>query len=167
MEEKNGLRVIKFSEKDFSNTIKLCLESGYPVLIQDVDITLDPSIDPILGKQYFEDKSGGLFIRFGDKVISYDKRFKLYISTKIPNPHYLPEIFIKTNVINFTVTFEGLEDQLLGDVVNNENPEVEERRNLNIRRLAEYKGQLKRLEDEILRMLAESRGEILDNVELI
>lgn len=33
------------------------------------------------------------------------------------NPNYLPEIFIKVTVINFLITFEGLKDQLLGDVV--------------------------------------------------
>jgi dynein heavy chain, axonemal len=39
------------------------------------------------------------------------------MTTKMPNPHYLPEICIKVTLINFTVTFGGLEDQLLGDVV--------------------------------------------------
>lgn len=39
------------------------------------------------------------------------------VTTKVPNPHYLPEIFIKTTIINFTVTFQGLEEQLLGDVI--------------------------------------------------
>jgi len=44
----------------------------------------------------------------------------------MPNPAYLPEVFIKVNIINFTVTFEGLEDQLLADVVKNEEPEIEQ-----------------------------------------
>ena len=49
----------------------------------------------------------------------------MFLTTKIPNPRYLPEVFIKVNIINFTVTFEGLEDQLLVDVVKAEKPEVE------------------------------------------
>ena len=40
--------------------------------------------------------------------------FKLFMTSKMPNPHYLPEVAIKTTIINFTVTMEGLEDQLLG-----------------------------------------------------
>ena len=39
---------------------------------------------------------------------------------------FLPDIFIKVCVINFTVTLEGLEEQLLGEVVNREIPEVEQ-----------------------------------------
>ena len=36
------------------------------------------------------------------------------MTSKMPNPHYLPEVAIKTTIINFTVTMEGLEDQLCG-----------------------------------------------------
>lgn len=31
------------------------------------------------------------------------------MTTKLPNPHYIPEICIKVTLINFTVTFDGLE----------------------------------------------------------
>ena len=41
------------------------------------------------------------------------------MTTKLANPHYLPEVCIKVTIINFTVTKSGLEDQLLryNDVV--------------------------------------------------
>lgn len=32
------------------------------------------------------------------------------MTSKMPNPHYIPEIAIKTTIINFTVTPSGLED---------------------------------------------------------
>lgn len=89
--------------------MKLAISNGYVVLIQDVEEALDPSIETILGKQYKE-IDGRILIKFGDQDIDFDKNFRLFITTKIPNPKYLPEIFIKVTVINFTVTFEGLED---------------------------------------------------------
>lgn len=64
-------------------------------------------------------------IRISDHEIGYDKNFKLYLTTNIVNPHYLPEVAIKVNIINFLVTFPGLEEQLLADVVSCEKPQIE------------------------------------------
>ena len=55
-------------------------------------------------------------------MIDYDPRFKLYMTTKLANPHYLPEIFIKVTMINFSVTRFGLIEQLLAEVVSKEKP---------------------------------------------
>jgi dynein heavy chain len=54
-----------------------------------------------------------LLIRLGDSDIEYDSNFKFYMTTKLSNPHYLPEICIKVTIINFSVTKQGLEDQIL------------------------------------------------------
>lgn len=89
--------------------MKLSISNGYPILIQDVEENIDPSIETILQKQYKE-ADGRILIKFGDSDIDFDKNFKLFITTKLPNPKYLPEVFIKVTVINFTVTFEGLEE---------------------------------------------------------
>jgi dynein heavy chain len=64
-------------------------------------------------------------IRLGDSDIEYDKNFKLFLSTKLANPNFLPDVFIRVTVVNFTVTDQGLEEQLLGDVVFREMPEIE------------------------------------------
>ena len=61
------------------------------------------------------------------------------MTTKMPNPHYPPEICIKVTLINFTVTFEGLEEQLLGDVVVKEKPEVEAQRDKIVIQMSEDK----------------------------
>lgn len=53
-------------------------------------------------------------MKIGDNVIPYHPDFKFYLTTKLPNPHYAPEQSVKLTLLNFTVTMEGLEDQLLG-----------------------------------------------------
>ena len=49
-------------------------------------------------------------------------------SPLLPHPFLLSQVCIKVNLINFTVTIQGLEDQLLGEVVRKERPELEEAR---------------------------------------
>lgn len=67
-------------------------------------------------------------MRLGDATIDYDDGFQFYMTTKMPNPHYLPEVCIKVTLINFTVTFEGLEEQLLADVVAKERSDIEKQK---------------------------------------
>lgn len=46
----------------------------------------------------------------GSRALDFDSNFKLFLTTKMANPHFLPEVNIKLSVINFTVTFDGLDD---------------------------------------------------------
>jgi dynein heavy chain, axonemal len=90
------------------------------------------------------------------------------MTTKLPNPHFMPEICIKTTVINFSVTFEGLEDQLLVDVINNLKPQLEQERDKLVVEIAQKKNELYHLQSQILKELADSNSEtILDNEFLI
>ena len=65
-------------------------------------------------------------IKIGDKEVEYHQNFRLILQTKLANPHYKPEMQAQTTLINFTVTREGLEDQLLANVVAKERPDLEE-----------------------------------------
>lgn len=54
--------------------------------------TLDPALEPILLKQIFI-SGGRVLIHLGDSDIDYDKNFRFYMTTKMSNPHYLPEVW--------------------------------------------------------------------------
>jgi len=64
------------------------------------------------------------------------------MTSKMPNPHYIPEICIKTTIINFTVSAAGLEDQLLVEVIRYERIELEEKRISLIIEISDCKQQL-------------------------
>ncbi len=162
MEKATKLKVIKLSDGDFVRTLENSIQFGTPVLLENVGEELDPTLEPLLLKQTF--KQGGVVcIRLGDSTIEYSKDFRFYITTKLPNPHYLPETAVKVTLLNFMITPAGLEDQLLGIVVAKERPELEEQKNALIVQSAENKRQLKEIEDKILKVLSTSQGNILED----
>ena len=166
MQAKNGLRTIKLTDANLLRTLENSIRIGSPVLLEDIGEVLDPALDPVLQKQVFKQGNRKL-IRIGDSDVDYDENFRFYMTTKMSNPHYLPEICIKVTLINFTVTFKGLEDQLLGDLVRKERPDLEEQKDRLVVSISNDKRQLRDLEDKILKLLKESQGNILDDEVLI
>lgn len=49
-------------------------------------------------------------MKFGDRMLDYHDNFRFYLTTKLSNPHYPPEVCVKVTLINFMVTPDGLED---------------------------------------------------------
>ncbi len=166
LQEKNGLRIAKLGDANYMRTLENAVRLGNAVLLEDIGEVLDPALEPLLQKQLFK-QGGRVLLRLGDTDVDYDQNFRFYMTTKLPNPHYMPEVCIKTTIINFTVTSKGLEDQLLGDVVRKERPELEEQKDRLVVSMANDKKQLKELEDKVLKMLATSEGNILDNEQLV
>ncbi|XP_029142079.1 dynein heavy chain 12, axonemal [Protobothrops mucrosquamatus] len=161
-EKENRLSVIKFTDSDYMRTLENCIQFGTPLLLENVGEEIDPSLEPLLLRQTF--KQGGMdCIRLGETIIEYSFDFKFYITTKLRNPHYLPELATKVSLLNFMITPEGLEDQLLGIVVAKERPELEEERNALILQSAANKKQLKDIENKILETLQSSEGNILED----
>ena len=97
------------------------------VMIEDVGEVLDPALSPLLLKQVFKMNKVNC-IRLGDKNVPYSPDFQFYMTTKLSNPHYLPETAVKVALVNFMITAEGLEDQLLGILVAKERPKLEKER---------------------------------------
>merc|ERR1711968_403596 len=162
----HNLQVIKLTQKDFLRTLENAIRYGASVLLENVMEELDPSLEPVLLKQIFK-KGGQWLLHLGDSDIPYSDEFRFFITTKLANPHYMPEVCIKVTIINFTVTLRGLEDQLLVDVITNERLDLQQKSDELIVMVAGFNKQLKEIEDTILRMLAESTGNILDDEKLI
>ncbi|XP_063709228.1 dynein axonemal heavy chain 12-like [Culicoides brevitarsis] len=166
MEKQNQLNVLKFSQKDYMKTLEKCIEHGYSVLIENVLEDVDVALNSLLSRNTFI-IAGQESISLGDNVIAYSPNFRLYFTSSLRNPHYVPEIFNKVTIINFSLTPEGLNDQLLGIVVAKERPELQELREKLVFESASNKAQLKNVEDGILNILSESKGDILEDEEAI
>jgi len=90
------------------------------------------------------------------------------MTSKLANPHFLPDVSIKVTVVNFTVTFDGLDEQLLADAVMNLDKQVEKQRDQVVIDIANIKNEQFEMQSSILISLSESNeSTILDNVQLI
>jgi dynein heavy chain len=142
------------------------IQAGDTVIIENVGENLDASLDPILSKSVYR-KGRALYIKLGEDDVEYDESFRLYLQTKLANPHYKPEISAQCTLINFIVTKKGLEDQLLATIVQEEEPALEQTRNALVQAFNTYKIQLKELEDQLLERLANAPADILSDIPLI
>jgi len=160
-ENDNKLVVVKQTDHDFIRNLENAIQFGFSLLIENANEELDSILDPLLSKQLFKN-SGILSIKIGENILEYAKNFMLFITSKLRNPNYTPEISTKVTVVNFMITKEGLEDQLLEVAVTKEKPELEEQRTKLIIQDHENKKKLLDIEKQILDVL-NKEGNILDD----
>lgn len=159
------LTVTSFLDDSFTKQLESSLRFGNPILIQDAEY-LDPVLNHVLNKEY--QKTGGrVLIQLGKQEIDFSPAFKIYLSTRDPSATFAPDICSRTTFVNFTVTQSSLQTQSLNDVLKSERPDVDERRSNLIKLQGEFKIHLRQLEKRLLQALNESRGNILDDDNVI
>uniref|UniRef100_A0A1B0AXU3 AAA+ ATPase domain-containing protein n=1 Tax=Glossina palpalis gambiensis TaxID=67801 RepID=A0A1B0AXU3_9MUSC len=162
MERKNRLGTVKFNQANYMKVIAEAMEYGSPVIIENVLEELEVPLDPILMRNTFM-QGGQKYVSLGDNIVPISSNFRLYMTSSLRNPHYLPETFNKVTIINFALTQSALEDQLLSIVVAKERPDLQELRMSLTAEEARNKAALVDAENMILKTLTSSEGDILED----
>merc|ERR1711952_447072 len=159
-----SLHIIRLNQKNYLDIVEKCVSQGNFLLIENMTEDIDQVLEPLLGRMLIKK---GTAINLGDKEMEYNASFKLFLHTKLANPHFKPELQAQTTLINFTVTRTGLEDQILAEIVKADRPDLESQKSELTRQLNEYKILLKSLEDNLLQKLNTAGDDIINDIDLI
>ncbi|NXF83974.1 DYH9 protein, partial [Sclerurus mexicanus] len=159
-----GLRVVRIGQKGYLEMLEQALAAGEVVLIENLEESVDPMLAPLLGRETIKK---GRYIKIGDKECEFSPAFRLILHTKLANPHFQPELQAQCTLINFTVTRDGLEEQLLAAVVSMERPDLEELKSDLTKQQNGFKITLKTLEDNLLSRLSSASGNFLGDTALV
>eukprot|EP00392_Amoebophrya_sp_AT5.2_P015401 g15603.t1 len=162
----NGMAITTLSNNRLKDFVEFTMGEGLVLLIENVENELDPMLDPLLDKAIIK-KGKNLYINISDQNMDYNPKFYLFMTSRLPNPHFSPELSAKCTVIDFTVTLKGLEQQLLGRVLNMEQRALEESLALLKEEVTNNLKALALLNDQLLFKLSNSTGSLLDDTELI
>ncbi|XP_059731658.1 dynein axonemal heavy chain 14 isoform X2 [Bos taurus] len=160
------LQELSTEDSNYIQTIENAMKTGGSVLLQNLPERLPPSLKEILKKDIYQ-RRGQYFIKINDSEIEYNSKFRLYVSTEIDNPYFPPFVYSFVTMINFTVTFQGFQDQLLSIVLSHEVPHLENQRFQLLESISLDAKTLEELEQKTLNLLENAQGFVLDDEEIV
>ncbi|KAL4164616.1 hypothetical protein KRP22_004480 [Phytophthora ramorum] len=162
----SSLQVVRQDQPNLTQLLETAVEHGYTVIVENMGEKLEVCMWPVISRSTTV-RGRKTLLKMGDKLVELHPEFRLYLHTKLSNPHYPPELQAETTMINFAVTQQGLEDQLLALVVRKEWPKMAKVRTALIHQQNEFKIRIQTLEDRILSSLADAEGDVTENVQVI
>jgi dynein heavy chain len=124
-EQNNAMEIINLTQDKWVKRVENAVGAGKVLMIEALGQEIDAILDPLLSRAFIR-RGKNQFVKLGSEEVEIARGFKLYLQTKLINPHYKPETAAQCTIINFLVTEKGLEDQLLASVVRVEKPELEQ-----------------------------------------
>eukprot|EP00327_Prymnesium_parvum_P015469 CAMPEP_0113281722 /NCGR_PEP_ID=MMETSP0008_2-20120614/28451_1 /TAXON_ID=97485 /ORGANISM="Prymnesium parvum" /LENGTH=3313 /DNA_ID=CAMNT_0000132155 /DNA_START=19 /DNA_END=9960 /DNA_ORIENTATION=- /assembly_acc=CAM_ASM_000153 len=160
-----SIEVLVPHDPRFATSLELGVRFGKTIVVQEVD-KIEPMLVPLLRRDLLR-QGPRWVVQVGDKQIDYNEGFRLFLTTRNPQPDLPADVASLVSVVNFSVTAAGLEEQLLGVTIKHEQPELESKKSTLLAAQDQLKIELEEMEQRLLTELAESEGNILENKKLI
>eukprot|EP01062_Namystynia_karyoxenos_P045109 TRINITY_DN3342_c0_g5_i1.p1 TRINITY_DN3342_c0_g5~~TRINITY_DN3342_c0_g5_i1.p1 ORF type:complete len:4328 (+),score=2117.78 TRINITY_DN3342_c0_g5_i1:233-13216(+) len=149
----------------FAHTLELAVRFGKTLIVSECD-RIEPVLFPIMRRDLIATGPKKV-VTIGDKQVDWQDTFKMYLVTRQPDLVLPPDASALVTEVNFSITREGLEGQLLGMTINSEQPELEKRKQENLEKEDNFKTELETLEEQLLYDLAKAEGSLLENKSLV
>lgn len=150
-----------FLDDSFRKNLESALRFGNPLLVQDVE-NYDPILNPVLNRE-LRRTGGRVLITLADQDIDVSPSFNIFLSTRDPTVEFPPHICSRVTMVNFTVTRSSLQMQCLNQVLKAERPDIDQKRSDLLKLQGEFQLRLRHLEKDLLQVLNEAKGRILDD----
>lgn len=99
--------------------------------------------------------------------IDLSPAFTIFLSTRDPTVEFPPDLCSRVTLVNFTVTRSSLQSQCLNQVLKAERPDIDDKRSNLLKLQGEFQLRLRQLEKNLLQVLNDSKGQILDDDSVI
>jgi dynein heavy chain 1 len=106
---------------------------------------------------------GRVLITLADQDIDLSPSFTIILSTRDPTVEFRPDVCSRVTMVNFTVTRSSLQAQCLNQVLKAERPDIDKKRQDLLKLQGEFQLRLRHLEKNLLQVLNEAKGRILDD----
>lgn len=159
------IRKNSFAESGYLKQLEMAVRFGYPIILEDADF-LDPAVTPLLNQEYRQ-CGGRQVTRIGPHEVDLSSSFKLFLVTRDSNYQPSPTLAGQTCLVNFTVTQSSLEFQCLHRLVLHERPDIDAKRTELLKVQGEYQLRLRVLEQKLLTTIAEAKGSLLEDDQLV
>lgn len=160
------MKIVKLTDADYMKTIEKAIKKGHPVLIENIYEILDVQLQSLLERNIVCRKTtenGSTVIHVDGRAMEYNERFRLYLTTVIANPDFMPETALKVTFLNFTMNEEGLQRQMLATIIAEERIDLQDKKEKLIVETSKNRDLLYKLESNIFDVLSASEGNILED----
>ncbi|CCH41669.1 Cytoplasmic dynein 1 heavy chain 1 [Wickerhamomyces ciferrii] len=159
------LTITSFLDDSFARTLENTMRFGGNILVQDAEY-FDPIISRLLNRD-FEKVGGRVLVKVGNRDLDLSPNFKIFLHTRDPSVQISSYVRARAMIIDYTLTESSIENQVVNMALSHMRPDVEEQRIELVKLEGEYKIRLADLENELLNSLSESKGNLLDNGDLV
>eukprot|EP01105_Mastigella_eilhardi_P020684 TRINITY_DN4949_c0_g1_i1.p1 TRINITY_DN4949_c0_g1~~TRINITY_DN4949_c0_g1_i1.p1 ORF type:complete len:4263 (+),score=1213.53 TRINITY_DN4949_c0_g1_i1:1567-12789(+) len=169
-ERANQLKVVRVGRENWLRDLENAVSQGRPALVKNFGVgTLSEglltALYALVHHVTITDEAGNQLIKLSpqSQYITYNKKFRLYITTKLSTEQLPQEIASTMTIANFHATPEGIEDQLLFHILRHERPDIQSQKDTLADRTNSDSRESRELEEKILEVLNSTEGDILEN----
>ena len=93
------LQIVRLDQKDMLTKMERALEAGKTILIENMGETMEAVLNPVIQRASIK-RGKKRYLKLGDSEVELHPDFRLYLHTKLSNPHYPPVIQAECTLVN-------------------------------------------------------------------